>query len=138
MQIRLLFAVLFLISLSVTSISAEQVPVISPITSVTPIHATVTAYSSSRRQTDRYPTITASGKHVRSGFVACPRRFPFGTKVRIAGKLYCCEDRMNARFDDRFDIWKPSSAAARSFGKRELQVEVTEIPESTTETSDAR
>ena len=70
--------------------------------------------------------------------MACPRRFPFGTKVRIDGKIYRCEDRMNARFDDRFDIWKPSSAAARSFGKRELEVEVTEIPDSPPETAETR
>ena len=136
MQLRLLFAVLFLISLSVTSISAEHVPVISA--TVNPIVATVTAYSSTRGQTDRHPTITASGRHVRNGFVACPRRYPFGTKVRIDGKIYRCEDRLNSKFDDRFDIWKPSSSAARSFGKRELEVEVTEIPDLTTAETNTR
>ena len=136
MQLRLLFAVLLLISLSVTSISAEHVPVISA--TVNPIVATVTAYSSTRGQTDRHPTITASGRQVRNGFVACPRRYPFGTKVRIDGKIYRCEDRLNSKFDDRFDIWKPSSSAARSFGKRELEVEVTEIPDLTTAETNTR
>ncbi len=136
MQFRLLFAALLLLFLSVRLISAEQVPVVS--STVTPIIATVTAYSSTRGQTDRYPTITASGRHVRNGFVACPRRYPFGTRVRIAGRIYRCEDRLNAKFDDRFDIWKPNSAAARSFGKRELEVEVTQVPDSTTAASDTR
>jgi hypothetical protein len=58
--------------------------------------------------------------------------------VRIAGRIYRCEDRLNAKFDDRFDIWKPNSAAARSFGKRELEVEVTQVPDSTTAASDTR
>jgi hypothetical protein len=58
--------------------------------------------------------------------------------VRIDGKIYRCEDRLNSKFDDRFDIWKPSSSAARSFGKRELEVEVTEIPDLTTAETNTR
>lgn len=137
MQLRLLFAAVFLVFALFTPISAERIPTISA--AARSLEATVTAYSSTRHQASRHPTITASGRHVRNGIVACPRRFPFGTKVRIAGKIYRCEDRLNTRFDNRFDIWKSNSAAARSFGKQELPVVVTEVPQSGTgEPADAR
>lgn len=128
MKVRALCTVCMLLWVAVIPISAERVPIIS--STLLQLHATVTAYSSTRRETSRHPTITASGKHVAQGTIACPRRFPFGTKVSIAGKTYRCEDRLNRRFDERFDIWKENSAAARSFGKRRLPVIVTEIPPS--------
>src|SRR5262249_5731564 len=93
--------------------------------------ATVTAYSSTRRQTSSHPKITASGKHVRDGFIACPRKFPFGTKVTIDGRVYKCQDRLNLKYDSRFDIWKPNTKAARIFGKRELPVVVVAEPPKT-------
>jgi 3D (Asp-Asp-Asp) domain-containing protein len=78
--------------------------------------ATVTAYTSSAK------AVTASGSRTFDGVVACPRRYPFGTRFLIDGKLYECRDRLNRRYDSRFDIWKPSKNAARTFGKRTLKV----------------
>ena len=78
--------------------------------------AIVTAYTSSPR------AVTASGSHAFDGAVACPRKYPFGTRFMIEGKIYECRDRLNRKYDSRFDIWKPSSSAARSFGKRTLKV----------------
>ena len=78
--------------------------------------ATVTAYSSSRSAR------TASGTRASDGIAACPRKYPFGTKVVIEGRTYECRDRLNRKYDSRFDIWKPSSSAARLFGKRTLKV----------------
>ena len=80
------------------------------------IQATVTAYTSSRH------SITASGRRVFEGVVACPRKYPFGTRFRIEGRVYDCEDRLNRRFADRFDLWKPTKAEARAFGKRKLVI----------------
>ena len=86
--------------------------------SVTPrsFLATVTAYTSSPR------AVTASGSHGFDGAVACPRKYPFGARFMIEGKIYECRDRLNHKYDSRFDIWKPSSRAARLFGKRTLKV----------------
>src|SRR2546423_14332907 len=78
--------------------------------------AIVTAYTSSSR------AVTASGSHTFEGVLACPRKYPFGTRFLIDGKLYECRDRLNRKYDSRFDIWKPSSGAARSFGKRTLKI----------------
>ena len=75
--------------------------------------ATVTAYSSSRSAR------TASGTRASDGIAACPRKYPFGTKVVIEGRTYECRDRLNRKYDDRFDIWKPTRTAARLFGKRQ-------------------
>ena len=128
LKVRLLFAIFVLLYLFVRPLSAE----LMPSATVTPLNfiATITAYSSTRRQTSPHPHITASGKRVSKGTVACPRRFPFGTKVSIAGKPYICRDRLNIKYDNRFDIWKPNTKAARVFGKRKLPVVITDLSES--------
>ena len=90
--------------------------------------AQVTAYSSSPDETWGDPFITASGREVHDGLVACPRRYPFGTQFRIGDRVYTCWDRLHARFDDRFDIWKPSKEEALEFGLQVLNVEVTDSP----------
>lgn len=86
--------------------------------------AVITAYSSSPDETWGDPFITASGRRVAEGVVACPRRLPFGTKVRIGARTYTCWDRLHPKYDDRFDIWKPSKEDALQFGRRRLLVEV--------------
>ena len=85
--------------------------------------AEVTAYSSSPDETWGDPFITASGREVHDGLVACPRKFPFGTRFRIGSRIYTCWDRMHKRFDHRFDIWKSSKQEALRFGKQELVIE---------------
>jgi 3D (Asp-Asp-Asp) domain-containing protein len=88
------------------------------------IRAEVTAYSSSPDETWGDPFVTASGRPVGDGVVACPRRLPFGTRVRIGARTYTCWDRLHPKYDDRFDIWKPSKEEAIAFGRRRLTVEV--------------
>ena len=85
--------------------------------------AEVTAYSSSPDETWGDPFITASGREVFDGLVACPRRFPFGTRFRIGSRIYACWDRLHERYDHRFDIWKPSKQEALQFGRRMLLIE---------------
>ena len=85
--------------------------------------AEVTAYSSSPDETWGDPLITASGREVHDGVIACPRRFPFGTQFRIGSRVYTCWDRLHERFDHRFDIWKPSKDEALRFGRQMLEVE---------------
>ena len=84
----------------------------------------VTAYSSSPDETDGEPFVTASGRLVREGIVACSRNYPFGTKFLIDGRTYECLDRLAVEYDDRIDIWMPSKEEALEYGKRELPVEV--------------
>jgi 3D (Asp-Asp-Asp) domain-containing protein len=88
------------------------------------IHADVTAYSSSPDETWGDPFITASGRRVADGVVACPRRLPFGTKVKIGKRTYTCWDRLHPKYDDRFDIWKASKEEALQFGRRRVVVEI--------------
>jgi len=88
--------------------------------------ATITAYTSSSNETDSNPHITASGERTGIGTVACPHRIRFGAKVRIDGRIYECRDRLNRRMDHRFDIWMPTKAQAKQFGKRTLMVEIVE------------
>lgn len=86
--------------------------------------ALVTAYTSSRDETDSTPFETASGTHTHDGTLACPAKYPFGTKVQIAGQMYTCEDRMNARFaaDEHFDMWVHTKAEAFAWGAQNINV----------------
>jgi len=86
--------------------------------------AIVTAYSSSPDETWGDPFITANGERVRGGIIACPRRYNFGTLFDINNEIYECTDRLHPRYDDRFDIWKPSKEEAIQFGKKELTIKV--------------
>lgn len=86
--------------------------------------ATVTAYTSSVDETDSTPFETASGARTRDGIVACPARYEFGTRVLIEGVEYVCEDRMHARFGDRFDVWMNTKSEAFSFGKKVVEVTI--------------
>ena len=89
--------------------------------------ATVTAYSSSPDETWGDPFITASGRRVFDGLVACPRALPFGTQVSIGDRTYQCYDRLHRKYDHRFDIWMATKAAALTFGQQRLPVEVIEV-----------
>lgn len=88
---------------------------------------TVTAYSSEPGQTDDTPFITAFGTHVRDGIVAT-NCLPRGTVVRFpevyGDKEFVVEDRMNARYYYRMDIWMPETDQAIQFGAKLLKVEI--------------
>ena len=87
----------------------------------------ITAYSSTVGQTDDTPFIMASGKHVYDGAVAV-NFLPIGTKVKFpelfGDKIFTVEDRMNARFQDRIDIWFETKTEAKSFGMKHTRVEI--------------
>lgn len=88
------------------------------------IVAEITAYTSSPDETDETPEINAIGKKPGPGSLACPRRFDLGTVFVIQGKRYVCDDRMNKRYTNRFDIWMPDRDDALEFGIQNLPVEI--------------
>lgn len=92
----------------------------------------VTAYSSRPEETDTDPFITASASRVRWRVVAA-NALPFGTKVRIpelfGEEIFIVEDRMHKRFQDRVDIWFPSTEVAKRFGIfKDVKIEVLASP----------
>ena len=70
------------------------------------------------------PHLSASQTQVREGIVACPRKYPFGTKFLIEDRVYVCEDRMHKDYHHRFDIWFPEREMAEEWGKQILIVKV--------------
>lgn len=100
------------------------------------MHVTASAYNSEVAQCDDTPFITASGTHVRPGVIAA-NFLPIGTKVKITAinghaiadqslldRVYTVEDRMNARYDKRIDIWMEERSDAIQFGVRTIAIEV--------------
>lgn len=87
----------------------------------------VTAYSSSPDETDESPWITATGTHTGYGVVAT-NLLPLGTRIRLprifGNQVFIVEDRMNARYSDRLDVWLPSKTEAIRFGEKLTDVEV--------------
>ena len=95
---------------------------------ISSVEGIITAYSSEESQTDSTPFLTASQKQVQEGFIACPRKYPFGTQVEIAGRTYTCEDRKNIRYesypDEYFDIWFPTRELALEWGIKTLTIAI--------------
>ncbi len=91
------------------------------------IYLSISAYSSTRDQTDGDPFTTASGTRVHDGTVAS-NFLPFGTRIRIpeyyGDKIFVVEDRMSARYRYKADIWMESRADALQWGVRYTKLEV--------------
>ena len=91
------------------------------------MYVTVSAYSSTKDQTDGNPFLTALGTPVRDGIVAA-NFLPIGTVVRFPDKfgekIFVVEDRMNERFALEVDIWMSSQEEAKKFGIQYLKMEI--------------
>lgn len=90
-------------------------------------YRTVTAYCSckiccGKSVNDKAYGITASGKKVRSGMVAAD--LPFGTRLKIKGKVYTVEDRLSAEYSDRIDIYMNTHQEALNFGIQKIKIEI--------------
>jgi 3D (Asp-Asp-Asp) domain-containing protein len=95
------------------------------------INVPVTAYNSLPGQTDSTPCITANGYNLCTNNqqnVIAANFLKFGTKVRFPDydpdTIYTVQDRMNARYAYRSDIWMKTTAEARQFGIRTLKMEI--------------
>lgn len=87
------------------------------------------AYSSDVAQTDANPLVTASGTTVQAGTIAA-NFLPFGTTVRLGEATYTVQDRLNARYNDKYiiDLWQPSHEAAIAWGARVVELEIVSLP----------
>lgn len=91
----------------------------------------ITAYSSTRDQTDNTPCITANGYNVctaNAENVIAANFLPFGTRVKIpelfGDRVFTVQDRMNARYSHRVDIWMTSRHKAKQFGVKRAEIVV--------------
>ena len=91
----------------------------------------MSAYTSEIGQCDGNPCRTANGfdlcknnteDSVAANFLA------FGTKIRIPDlfgeRIFVVRDRMNARYDEKIDIWFKNRPAALRFGQKVAKVEI--------------
>ncbi|MFA5021745.1 MAG: hypothetical protein WC508_01545 [Patescibacteria group bacterium] len=93
----------------------------------------ITAYSSTVDQTDSDPCSTANGYNVcehNQEDVIAANFLKFGTKVRIpeqfGNRIFTVQDRMNARYYYRADVWLKTHDAAVKFGIVYTKIEVIE------------
>jgi 3D (Asp-Asp-Asp) domain-containing protein len=108
--------------------STAPVAIQSLVSEVVPI----TAYTSDPAETSDHPLITASGNMVRDGIVAA-NFLPFGAHIQIPAifgdKVFVVEDRMNAKFNDRVDIWMPNVKKAINFGIQHTKIVILDSSE---------
>ena len=95
------------------------------------INVPVTAYNSLPGQTDSTPCITANGYNLCTNNqqnVIAANFLKFGTKVRFPdfdpNTVYTVQDRMNARYAYRADIWMQTREQAKQFGIKTLKMEI--------------
>lgn len=93
--------------------------------------ASVTKYS--RKDSCHNPRgsecLTAIGRDTKAGVTtACPRTIKLGTRVRINGKDFVCEDRtakwVEDKFGPTFDIFTEDQKEAIVFGRQKLEVTI--------------
>lgn len=91
----------------------------------------VTAYTSEVGQTDSTPCITASGLDVcerNEENVVAANFLPIGTRLRMpelfGDRVFYVEDRMNARYVYKADIWMKNKSDAIAFGLKHTTIEV--------------
>jgi 3D (Asp-Asp-Asp) domain-containing protein len=89
----------------------------------------VTAYSSTH-QKGRGPSFTTANGYdlsrCRAQDTIAANFLPFDTKIIIpelfGDKVFVVRDRMHRRFPHRLDVWMPTFAAAKKFGKKEVEI----------------
>lgn len=84
------------------------------------------AYTAAADECGKSDGITASGlKVAENRTLACPKEFPFGAKIRIAGMgEYRCEDRGGAIKGNKVDIYMETKQEAFAFGRQHLEAEI--------------
>jgi len=84
------------------------------------------AYTAAADECGKNDGMTASGLLVtEKRTLACPREYPFGTKISIEGMgEYRCEDRGGAIKGNHFDIYVKTKSEAFSFGRQHLNAQV--------------
>ncbi len=84
------------------------------------------AYTAAADECGKSDGITASGlKVAEKRTLACPKEFPFGTKIRIEGMgEYRCEDRGGAIKGNKVDIYMETKKEAFAFGRQNLTAEI--------------
>lgn len=84
------------------------------------------AYTAAADECGKSDGITASGiKVTEKRTLACPREFPFGTKIKIEGMgEYRCEDRGGAIKGNKVDIYMETKKEAFAFGRQHLEAEI--------------
>ncbi len=84
------------------------------------------AYTAAADECGKSDGITASGlKVTEKRTLACPKQYPFGTKISIEGMgEYRCEDRGGAIKGNHFDIYVKTKSEAFAFGRQNLSAQV--------------
>lgn len=86
---------------------------------------TMTAYATAYICQDR-SCKNAMGKTPTFTTIACPRRFPLGTRFRFMDYEWVCEDRTNIKYDGRYDIFSGFGGEAEKealrFGIQKVEV----------------
>jgi 3D (Asp-Asp-Asp) domain-containing protein len=88
--------------------------------------AEITAYCKCSKCCTKSDGIGASGHKMQVGQVAASRSLKFGTRLKIAGKIYTVTDRLAKRYDSRVDIYCNSHEEALKLGIKTERVEVLE------------
>lgn len=95
------------------------------------MEASITMYS--RKDSCHFKSgnkcLTAGGKDTKEGFtITCPRRMKLGTKVRVYGHTYTCDDRtaewVQKKFGNTFDIFTEDYQGALNHGRKNAIVQI--------------
>jgi 3D (Asp-Asp-Asp) domain-containing protein len=121
-----IFASAFVAFLLPVSAAEARVPHLSPRLAPTGRPMIVTAYCPCRKCCGPHARgVTASGKKVRRGMCAADKSIPFGTVFNVPGYgRAVVDDRGGAIRGNRLDVYFPTHAQARAWGRRTLTITI--------------
>ena len=71
--------------------------------------------------------INSAGKRAVIGDYACPRDIKLGSRIRIDGEVFTCNDRTNLKYNGRYDKfmgYMDDDTPAREYGLQVKEIEI--------------
>ena len=90
------------------------------------IRMNVSAYTRDSDECGKNDNITASGRYGIPFYTAACDDLPFGTLLRVNGRIYEVMDRFGGGYSNRLDLMMETKEQCFSFGRQYIDVEILE------------
>ena len=90
------------------------------------IRMNVSAYTKDSDECGKNDNVTASGRYGIPFYTAASDDLPFGTLLRVNGRIYEVMDRFGGGYSNRLDLMMETKEQCFSFGRQYIDVEIVE------------
>lgn len=90
------------------------------------IRMNVSAYTKDSDECGKNDNVTASGRYGIPFYTAASDDLPFGTLLRVNGRIYEVMDRFGGGYSNRLDLMMETKEQCFAFGRQYIDVEILE------------